>query len=72
MSTYLVVIEGSADSYSAYVPDLPGCVAVADSPEEVEKLIREAIPLHIDGLRARGEPVPPPRTSGCTVSSSGS
>jgi predicted RNase H-like HicB family nuclease len=71
-TNYLVVIEGSADSYSAYVPDLPGCVAAGDSPQEVEKLIREAIPLHIEGMRARGEPVAPPRTCGCTVPSSGS
>jgi predicted RNase H-like HicB family nuclease len=56
----MVVIEGEDDSYSAYVPDLPGCVAAGDSPEEVERLIREAIPLHVESLRAHGEPVPPP------------
>lgn len=59
MSTYAVVIEGS-DSFSAYVPDLPGCVATGQSIEEVEALIREAINLHIESLRAHGEPVPEP------------
>jgi len=60
MSDYLVVIDGEGASYSAYVPDLPGCVAAGDSPEEVERLIREAIALHVESLRAHGEPVPPP------------
>jgi predicted RNase H-like HicB family nuclease len=64
----LVIIEGSGDSYSAYVPDLPGCVAAGDSVEEVERLIREAIPLHVESLRAHGESVPPPQTRARTVS----
>ena len=59
---YLVVIEGEGDSYSAYTPDLPGCVAAGESIEEVAQLMREAIPLHIESLRAHGEPVPPPRS----------
>jgi predicted RNase H-like HicB family nuclease len=62
MSRYLVVIEGSDGSYGAFVPDLPGCIAAADSREEVERLIAEAIPLHIESLRAHGEPVPEPRS----------
>lgn len=57
---YLVVIEGSEGSYSAFVPDLPGCVAAGRSRKEVERLIREAIPLHVESLRAHGEPVPKP------------
>jgi len=60
VSKYLVVIEGEGESYSAYAPDLPGCVAAGDSPEEVERLMQEAIALHVESLRAHGEPVPPP------------
>ena len=58
---YLVVIEKAADgSYSAYVPDLPGCVSCGETSEEAKLLIREAIQLHIESLRHTGEPVPPP------------
>jgi len=58
---YVVVIEPAADgSYSAYVPDLPGCVACGDSPDEVRQLISEAVKLHIDSLRQHGESVPSP------------
>ena len=59
---YLVIIEGEPGSYSGYSPDLPGCVAAGDSPDEVVQLMREAIPLHIRSLREHGEPVPPPRS----------
>ena len=61
MKRYAVVIEGGAGSYSAYVPDLPGCVAAADSLERVRTLIREAIALHIESLQAHGWPVPEPQ-----------
>lgn len=57
---YMVVIEKGATSYGAHVPDLPGCVAVSDTREEVINLIREAIELHIEDLRDSGQPVPPP------------
>jgi len=57
---YLVVVEKGNTGYGAYVPDLPGCVAVAETRREVLKLIREAITLHIDALRQAGEPVPSP------------
>jgi predicted RNase H-like HicB family nuclease len=60
VSSYAVIIEGEAGSYSAYVPDLPGCVAAGATIDEVEQLIREAIDLHVADLRARGEPVPTP------------
>ena len=60
MSEYLVVIENSEGSYSAYSPDLPGCVAAGESVEEVRSLMREAIQMHIESLREHGEPVPPP------------
>jgi predicted RNase H-like HicB family nuclease len=57
---YLVVVEKGNTGYGAYVPDLPGCVAVAETRREVLKLIREAIALHIEALREAGEPVPSP------------
>lgn len=60
MSEYLIVIERDGDSWGAYCPDLPGCAVVGKSREEVERLMREAIPFHIDGLRRDGEPVPKP------------
>ena len=60
MKKYAVVIENGPANYGAYVPDLPGCVAVADTVLEVERLIREAVPFHIEGLRLNGDPVPEP------------
>jgi len=60
MTGYAVIIEGGADGYSAYVPDLPGCVAAGGSLPEVEQLIIEAIELHVAQLTADGEPVPAP------------
>jgi len=59
---YAVVIEKGENSLDAYVPDLPGCIAVGESLEEVERLIREAIEFHIEGLREDGLPVPEPTT----------
>ena len=55
---YLVVVEKGKTSYGAYVPDLPGCVAVADTRREVLKLIRQGIALHIEALREAGEAIP--------------
>ena len=60
MMRYAVVIEKAGDNYSAYVPDLPGCVATAESVAELEWELREAIRFHIDGLKQDGLPVPPP------------
>ena len=57
---YAVVIEKADGNYSAYVPDLPGCVATAPTVEAVEQEIRAAIRFHIDGLRADGLPIPTP------------
>ena len=57
---YLVVVEKGKTGYGAYVPDLPGCVAVGETRREVLKLIREGIELHIQALREAGEPIPPP------------
>ena len=57
---YTVVFEKATDNYAAYVPDLPGCIAIGTTRDEVERNIREAIVLHLDGLREEGEEVPPP------------
>lgn len=57
---FLVVVERGKASYGAYVPDLPGCVAVGHSRREVLKLIREGIRLHINAMREAGESIPAP------------
>ncbi len=57
---YAIVIERAENNYSAYVPDLPGCIATGATVEETETQIREAIEFHIAGLRADGVPVPQP------------
>ena len=57
---YAVVIEKAEGNYSAFVPDLPGCVAVGDTVKEVEREIRDAIRFHIEGLKEDGLPVPEP------------
>ncbi|MCL2345789.1 MAG: type II toxin-antitoxin system HicB family antitoxin [Desulfobulbus sp.] len=57
---YAIVIEQAEKNYSAYVPDLPGCIATGDTIEEVETEIREAIAFHIEGLREDGLPLPLP------------
>jgi predicted RNase H-like HicB family nuclease len=62
VSGYAVIIEQGEASFGAYAPELPGLGVAGDSVEEVERLIREAIPLHIESLRAHGDPVPPPAT----------
>lgn len=59
---YMVVLEKGKDGYGAYVPDLPGCVAVGDSKEEVLALIQEAIILHLEMLREDGLPIPDPHS----------
>jgi predicted RNase H-like HicB family nuclease len=56
---YVVVIEQSENGFGAYVPDLPGCVALGETREETLELIREAIELHVQSLRKSGERVPP-------------
>lgn len=61
---YLIVIEQGSNSYGAYVPDLPGCVAVGESREEAIELIQEAIAMHLEDLRDRGEAIPQPHSSG--------
>jgi predicted RNase H-like HicB family nuclease len=63
MRHYLVIIEKGDTSYGAYVPDLPGCVAVGDTHTDVERDIRDAIALHLDGLARDGEPIPAPTST---------
>ena len=60
---YAVVIEKGDNGYGAYVPDLPGCIAAAETKEEIKKLIHEAIEFHIEGLKEDGEPIPKPASS---------
>ena len=62
MKKYAIVIERGENNLSAYVPDLPGCITTGRTVEEVERNIREAIELHLEGLREDGEPVPDPHT----------
>ncbi len=57
------MVEKTEKNYGAYVPDLPGCVAVGDTREETLKLIREAIELHLQSMQADGEPIPPTATT---------
>ncbi len=64
---YVVVIEKSYNNYRAYVPNLPGCVAVGETREEVLRLIHEAIDLHLQSMRESGELVPPPATTAESV-----
>jgi predicted RNase H-like HicB family nuclease len=59
---YVVVYEQTSTGWSAYVPDLPGCVAAGEMREETERLIREAIAFHLEGLREANEPIPEPGT----------
>ena len=59
---YAVVIERAGANYSAYVPDLPGCVATGSTLAEAEREIREAVEFHIEGMREDGTPVPEPTT----------
>ena len=62
MSRYLIILEPSGTGFSAYSPDLPGCVATGASREETENRMREAIEFHLEGLRQEKLPVPQPRS----------
>ena len=62
MSRYLVIIEKTATGFSAYSPDLPGCVAAGRTRKAVEKEMRDAIEFHIEGLRLAGEEIPEPQS----------
>ncbi|MBA2501656.1 MAG: type II toxin-antitoxin system HicB family antitoxin [Pyrinomonadaceae bacterium] len=60
---YAVIIEKGESSFGAYVPDLPGCVAVADTEAEALRLIQEAVEFHLEGMREDGQPIPEPSSS---------
>ncbi len=60
MKRYAIVIEKAAANYGAYVPDLPGCIATGATVQETERLLREAIELHVEGMREDGLPIPEP------------
>jgi len=62
MKKYLIVIEPTETGFSAYSPDLPGCISTGRTREEVEANMREAIAFHLDGLREEGQKVPEPQT----------
>ena len=62
MKEYAVVYEWAGKNYSAYVPDLPGCVACGDTLEETEQLMKEAVELYINTLKEDGKAVPEPTT----------
>jgi predicted RNase H-like HicB family nuclease len=63
MYRFLIIIEKGNENYGAYAPDLPGCVAVGDTPEEVEKNMQEAIKMHLHGMLEDNEPIPTPNSS---------
>jgi len=62
MREYVVIYEWTGANYSAYVPDLPGCVACGDTLEETQQLIGEAIELYVEALKEEGKPIPEPST----------
>jgi predicted RNase H-like HicB family nuclease len=64
---YIVIIEKGPMSYGAYVPDLPGCVAVGGTREEAEELIKGAIEMHLEGMREDGDPIPEATTQAALV-----
>jgi len=63
MKRYAIVIERGANNLSAYVPDLPGCISTGRTLDEIEKNIREAIELHLEGMKEDGDPIPEPTTA---------
>ena len=60
---YTVIIEKTGNGYSAYAPDLFGCIAAAETREETSQLMHEAIEFHLEDMRATGQPIPQPTTS---------
>lgn len=64
MRRYLVVLEKGESNYGAYLPDLPGCVALGDTLEETLALMREALAMHLEGMIEDGDTIPEPSTTG--------
>ena len=62
MSRYLIILEKTDTGFSAYSPDVPGCIATGQTRSEVEQNMKEAIQFHLDGLRQEGLPLPAPRS----------
>lgn len=67
MTEYTIIIEEAGSNFAAYVPDLPGCIGAADTIEELEVLMRDAIEFHIEGVRLNGEDVPAPHSKALSV-----
>jgi predicted RNase H-like HicB family nuclease len=68
VTTYAIIIERAEDGgYGAWCPDLPGCVALGDTPEETIAEMKDAIEFHLEGLREDGQPIPHPSTVAATV-----
>jgi predicted RNase H-like HicB family nuclease len=65
--SYLIIIERGSDGYGAWAPDLPGCVALGDTADEVEREMRDAIAFHLEGLREDGREIPSPSAAGTAV-----
>lgn len=63
MKRYAIVVERGPNNFSAYVPDLPGCISTGRTLEEIERNIREAIELHLEGMAEDGDPIPEPTTA---------
>lgn len=67
MSRYLVIIEEAESGFSAFLPDIPGCIATGATRDEVENAMQEGVEFHLEGLRESGDPVPPPRSTAAYV-----
>ena len=65
--TYTVIIENAGANYSAYVPDLPGCITTGTTRDETMRNMREAIEFHLEGMREDGEPIPAPTTTATVI-----
>ena len=64
---YLIILEETNTGFSAYAPDLPGCISAGETAEETEAIMREAIEFHLEGMRADGEQVPAPHSRAAFV-----
>lgn len=67
MTEYTIIIEDAGSNFAAYAPDVPGCVAAADTIEETRQLMEEALALHLEMLRDMGEPIPAPHVRAAVV-----
>lgn len=67
MSRYLVIIEESATGFSAFLPDLPGCIVTGPTRDAIESSVKENVDFHLEGMREAGEPVPQPRATATYV-----